>query len=157
MLRNCRVLLRPIVFVISLLLIDCTALQQTFTEECTAYSIKKGDTLKLKLPEKPSMKKIELEEKATIVRNAEGKFGLRWGKEGEEACFDDNCVKKFVDNAAAKIVAAFPAKYEYPNEKEGKKHYTYVNYNGVTLRTYIDNFLKARGDGAAPAAAPAGA
>ncbi len=155
-------MLQPIVFVISLLLIDTTALQQTFTEECTAYHLK-GGTLKLRLSKKNEKQRIELEDKATIVQIDAGKFGIRWEKEGEEACFfsDDNCVKKFVEKAAAKVLAAFPQKYESPKD-EGKKYYTYVTYypqgekpqgeKPQSLSTYIS---KARGEAAAAAAAAA--
>jgi len=84
-------LLQPTVFVNSLLLIDSTALQQTFNDECRAY-LEEGGTLKLKLPEKngTSNRKIELKEVATIIRK-EGKFGLRWENTGEEF-FDNDCV-----------------------------------------------------------------
>jgi len=162
MLRACRVLLQPTVFVNSLLLIDSTALQQTFTEECRAY-LEEGGTLKLRLPEKnetnetnDKKKKIfqELEEKATIVRNDEGKFGLRWEKEGEEDCFDNDCVKQFVEEAAKD----FLEKYELPGNDKAK-YYSYVTYypQGVcypqgekqpSLSSYIS---KARADAAAAA------
>jgi hypothetical protein len=164
MLRTCRVLLQPIVFVISLLLIDSTALQQTFTEECTAYHLK-GGTLKLRLSEKNEKQRIELEEKATIVQIDVGKdfvgsksakkFGLRWERESEEACFfsDDNCVKKFVEMAAAKVLAAFPEKYESPKD-DGIKHYTYVTYNlqGVKPQPLSSYISKARAAAAAASA-----
>jgi len=160
MLRTCRVLLQPIVFVICLLLIDSTAFQQTFTEECTAYHLK-GGTLKLRLSEKNEKQRIELEDKATIVQIDAGKFGLRWEKEGEEACFfsDDNCVKKFVEKAAAKVLTAFPEKYESPKD-EGKKYYTYVTYypqgekpQGEKPQSLSSYISKARGEAAAAAAA----
>jgi hypothetical protein len=153
MLRNCRVLLQPTVFVVSLLLIDFTALQQTFSVECTAYHLK-GGTLKLRLSEKNKNQRIELEEKATIVQIDGGKFGLRWEKEGEEACFfsDDNCVKKFVEKAAAKVLAVFPEKYDSPKD-DGKKHYTYVSYNlqGEKPQPLSSYISKARADAAAAA------
>ena len=84
-------MLQPTVFVNSLLLIDSTALQQTFNDECRAY-LEEGGILKLKLPEKneTSNRKIELKEEATIIRK-EGKFGLRWENTGEEF-FDNDCV-----------------------------------------------------------------
>ena len=163
MLRNCRVLLRPIFFVISLLLIDCTVLQQTFTEECTAYHLK-GGTLKLRLSEKNKKQRIELEEMATIVQIDGGKFGLRWEKEGEKACFfsDDNCLKQFVEKAAAKVLADLSGKYESPQE-DGKKYYTYLTYypqgekpqgeKPQSLSSYIAKEKQARGEAAAAAAA----
>jgi len=159
MLRTCRVLLQPIVFFNCLFLID-SALQQTFTEECTAYHLK-GGTLKLRLSEKNEKQRIELEDKATIVQIDAGKFGLRWEKEGEEACFfsDDNCVKKFVEKAAAKVLTAFPEEYESPKD-EGKKYYTYVNYypegekpQGEKPQSLSSYISKARGEAAAAAAA----
>jgi hypothetical protein len=171
MLRTCRDLLQPTVFVISLLLIDSTALQQTFTEECKAY-LEEGGTLKLRLSEKNKKQRIELEEKATIVQIDAGNFGLRWEQEGEEFSDDKqlshkNCVMKFVKKAAAKVLAAFPEKYELPGD-DHKKHYTYVTYypQGVyypqgekppSLSSYISKARDAAAAAAADAAAAEGA
>jgi hypothetical protein len=153
MLRACRVLLQPIVFVIRLLLIDSTALQQTFTEECNAY-LEVGGTLKLRLSEKNKKQRIELEEMATIVQIDGGKFGLRWEKEGEEACCfsDDDCVKNFVKKAAAKVLDDFPEKYDSPKD-DCKKYYTYVTYNpqGEKPQPLSSYIFKARADAAAAA------
>ena len=134
-------MLQPIVNVISLLLIDSTALQQSFTQECEAY-LEEGGTLVLRLPKKNGEKKnkIELEEKATIVQNLEHKFGLSWGKDGEEVCFDNDCVKKFVEKAAK-------GREDYALENDRVKYYSYVTYydlRGKKIGPLDKHIVKAR-------------
>ncbi len=141
-------MLQPIVFVIRLLLIDSTALQQTFNDECRAY-LEEGGILKLKLPEKneTSNRKIELKEEATIIRK-EGKFGLRWENNREEF-FDNDCVRQFVEKASETVRET----HKLP-DKDRTKYYSCVNYYvGGEAKHALDKYIKARREASAVAAA----